>query len=80
MGCTDNSILLAEAHLGSPHIANLEFTMGAIDKDVVTLDVSVDDWGRLGVQVVEAFEQLFAPTPNNLHVWLLQLRHIPKPH
>lgn len=54
--------------------------MGAIDKDVVALDVSVDDWGRLGVQVVEAFEQLFAPTPNNLHVWLLQLRHIPNTH
>lgn len=52
--------------------------MGSIDEDVVAFDVSVDDWGRLGVQVIEAFEQLFAPTPNNLDIRLLQLCHIPK--
>lgn len=50
----------------------------AVDEDVVTLDISVDNWMGLQImQVVNSLENLFTPRFDNLQSWNLDLLHKP---
>lgn len=52
--------------------------MGAIDKNIITLDVTMDDRRGLGVKVKESSQKLLSPATNNLDARVLQLRNISK--
>jgi hypothetical protein len=51
--------------------------VGAVDEDVVALDVAVYYWRVVGVKIEEALEDLPRPALNNLHVRRLQLANVP---
>lgn len=52
---TDHSIFLANLHLCSTHISNLDLSMCAVNKDIVALDITVNNWRVIGVKIDEPF-------------------------
>ena len=51
---------------GQAQISYLDGARGARYEDVVTLEVSVDNWRGPGVEEVEALQYLSAPAPQHL--------------
>lgn len=52
--------------------------MRAVDENVITLDVSVENWGSMAMEIEKAFQQLLSPSLDNLQIWILQLGDITK--
>jgi hypothetical protein len=71
MVLTNDGVLLANLHLGCAHVSNLDFAMCTIDKDVVTLDVAVNDGRVVRVEIDQALQDLPAPSLNNFDVGVL---------
>lgn len=63
---TDDRVLLAKAHLGRPHVADLDLAMRAVDKDIVALDVAMNDRRGMAMEVGKALQQLLAPSLDDL--------------
>lgn len=57
---------------GQAQVPNLDRARGARDEDVVTLEVTVDDGGRAGVQEMQPLEDLPAPALQHLQLHLLE--------
>lgn len=60
-----------------PEIADLDLTEMAIDKDVVTLQVPVDYWRIMAVEVSEAAEDLAGPVLHCSNVYSGVLSSVP---
>jgi len=73
---TDDRVLFANLHLCCSHVANFDFSVCAVDEDVVALDVSVDDWRVVRVKIDEALQDLSAPSFYNLEIRGLQFADI----
>jgi hypothetical protein len=41
---TDDGILFSQLHLGGSHVTNFYFAVSAIDEDVITLDIAMNNW------------------------------------
>jgi hypothetical protein len=61
---------------GKTQVTNLDFTRVGVDEDIVALDVSVDDWHLLAVQVGKAFEHFVTPLFDHLQFGLAHLFQI----
>ena len=74
---TYNSLDVGAFQCGQTQISNLDQSCGAIDEDVVTLQVSVDDGLTASVKKVETSQDLTTPATN--HLWLdgFQTTHVP---
>ena len=73
---TNDSVLLADLHLGCSHISNLDFSVCSIDENIVALYVAMDNWRVIRMEIDKAFENLSTPTFDDLDIWMLQLADI----
>ena len=67
---------MGDLQCSQPEVPNLYQSSGPVDEDVVTLEVSVDDGGVAGVEVVQALQDLPAPGTNELDLDILEPTHV----
>lgn len=65
---TNHCLDFGPLQCGQSQVSYLDQTCGAIDEDVVTLEVPMDDRRGPGVEKLEPFQNLSPPAPN--HLWL----------
>lgn len=58
---TYHCVASTQLHLGRAHVSDLDLTVCAVDENVITLDVAVDDGRVVSVQIVQAFQYLSRP-------------------
>ena len=58
-------------------VSNLDKSSGPVNENVVTLEVTVDDWWRACVQKVQATQDLPAPAAYYLGLDGLEATHVP---
>ena len=61
---------------GQPQVPNLDQASGAIDKDIVTLEVSVNNGWLPGVEEMEPPQDLPPPATNHLGLYGLESPHV----
>ena len=74
---TYNSLDVGAFQCGQTQISNLDQSRGAIDEDVITLQISVDDGLTTSVKKVETSEDLTTPATNHLRLDGFQTTHVP---
>jgi hypothetical protein len=77
---TNDSVLFANLHLGRSHVPDFDLAVCTIDKNVVTLDVAMDDRRVVRVKIDQAFQDLSAPSLDDFDIGMLQLADISSTH
>ena len=73
---TNNSLDVRAFQSSQSQISNLDQSRRAVDEDVVTLEISVDDGLTPSVQEVETAQDLTTPATNHLGLDGLQTTHV----
>ena len=63
---TYNCFYVRSLECGQTKVSYLHHTGGTIDKDIITFQVSVDNWRRSCVQVIQPLQYLSPPTTDYL--------------
>lgn len=73
---TNDSLDIRSFQCCKAQVANLNKACGAVDEDVVTLEVSMDDGGCAGVEKVEASQDLPTPAADHFMLDCFQPAHV----
>lgn len=73
---TNDRVFFAHLHLGRTHIANLDFAVSPVNKDIVALYIAVDDWRIVAVQIDQPFQNLPRPTLHDFRVGQAQFPNV----
>lgn len=74
---TNDSFDIRSLESGQPQVSDLYQSSGAIDEDVVTLKIPVNDGWCSGMQKLEALQDLSPPATDHLGLHSLQTSHKP---
>ena len=73
---TNDSLDIRSFQRCKAQVADLNKTCGAVDEDVVTLEISMDDGGCAGVEEVEASQDLPTPAADHFMLDCFQAAHV----
>ena len=73
---TNDSFNIRSLQCCKAQVANLNKTCGAVDEDVITLEVSMDDGGCAGMEEVKASQDLPTPAADHFGLDCFQPVHV----